>query len=107
MSQVQFEAATLGADLTTTGAQDAHQLRGPHKAIQVKGSTSAGAGSATVYIEVSNDKLNWELMWETTLTLGTTEVSDGVAVSNAWKWIRVNVNAISGTGAKVSAYASA
>lgn len=98
-----IEEVNLIADKTTTGAGASHHLWRKDKTVQVKGSTSAGAGAATVDIEVSNDDSNWEVLATVTLTLGTTETSDGFSDAAAWKHIRANVKSISGTDAAVTA----
>lgn len=69
---------------------------------QANGITTAGTGSATIDIEVSNNESDWIIMGTITLTLGTTSTSDGFASSSAWAFVRSNVTAISGTGATVT-----
>lgn len=73
---------------------------------QAYGATSAGAGAATIVIEVSDVEVpgtdDWILMGTITLTLGTTRVSDGFASTAAWRAVRARVTAISGTNATVS-----
>jgi len=91
------------AEQTTPGAGPKHPPTGTNRTFQVSGQTSVGAGSATVAIEVSNDGNNFINMATFSLTLSTTTVDEGVAVSNAWKYVRANLTAISGTGAAVSA----
>jgi len=70
------------------------------------GTTSAGAGAATINIEVSNDGSNWVVAGTITLTLATTVTTttntDGFNINAGWKFIRGNVTAISGTGAAVT-----
>ena len=73
---------------------------------QASGTTTAGAGAATVVIQVSNDGLVWLTLGTITLTLGTTIAGDGFAADAPWGMARANVTAISGTGASVSAYVS-
>lgn len=84
-------AATTGTDLVVGEVR-----------IQIIGATTSGAGAATVNVEVSNDNVNFLGMKTFTLTLSTTVVSDGYAFKNAWRYARVNVTAISGTGAYVT-----
>lgn len=77
----------------------------PHRTFQANGTTSAGAGAATVLIQVSTDGgLNWITACTITLTLATTTSSDGCAMAANWPLVRANVTAISGTGASVNAY---
>jgi hypothetical protein len=71
---------------------------------QATGATSAGSGSATVVIEVSNDGTNYNTLGTITLTLGTSSTGDGFAVSNTWEYYRAKLTAISGTGASVTVY---
>lgn len=72
------------------------------RSIQVKGSTSAGAGTATVLLEVSNDRVNWAIAVTLSLVLGTTETSDQNTIDNSFAFVRGNVTALTGTGAKVT-----
>lgn len=92
---------SLGSAVTGTGAQTAIQGRSPATAMVI-GSTSSGAGSATVYIQVSNDNTNFITACTVTLTLSTSVAVDGCGISVPWRYIRMNVNAISGTGAAVT-----
>lgn len=71
---------------------------------QAVGTTSAGAGAATVLIEVSNDGTNYNTLGTITLTLGTSSAGDGFAVSNTWEYYRAKLTAISGTNATVTVY---
>lgn len=73
------------------------------------GTTSAGSGSATIVIEVSNEAspstaataVDWITAGTITLTLGTTQVDDGFSMNAAWRWVRARLSAISGTDATV------
>ena len=71
---------------------------------QAVGATTAGAGAATILIQVSNDGVNYLTLGTITLTLSATDTSDGFAAINNWNFYRANVSAISGTGANVSVY---
>lgn len=69
---------------------------------QAVGSTSSGAGTATVLIEGSLDGVNYDLLG--TLTLSWTNPatgSDSVAINAAWPRVRFRVTAITGTGAQI------
>lgn len=91
-------------DVTTPVASEAISVGSNNKAFQVKGSTSSGAGAASVVVEVSNNPAwPWITLATISLTLGTTETSDGVVMLAGWKWVRIRVASISGTEAKVSA----
>jgi hypothetical protein len=46
------------------------------KTYQATGATTAGAGSATVVVQGSNDGSNWDTIGTITLTLSTTSSSD-------------------------------
>jgi hypothetical protein len=57
----------------------------------------AGAVSATVNIEYSNDGVNPCATVGGTITLsGTTAIADGFTSDSPWKFVRANVTAISG-----------
>jgi hypothetical protein len=73
------------------------------KAFHVKGSTTGGAGAATIQVEVSNNPTwPWLVVATINLVLGVAEVADGIVIDASWTNVRLNVTAISGTGAKVS-----
>ena len=88
---------------TTTATGSSIELGASNKTVQAKGTTSAGAGAATIVIEVTN---NTDWPWITagtiTLVLGTSATADGFAISAGWKAMRARVSAISGTDAAVS-----
>ncbi len=63
--------------------------------------TGTGSVTATVLVEVSNDKTNWLTLGTITLS-GTTTASDGFAADAPWAWVRGNVTALTGTGAAVA-----
>ncbi len=103
MSDKEATVIELLTDVTTTASSDAAQLGSTAKTVQVKGSTSSSTGAATIVVEVSNNTAwPWLTAATLSLTLGTSETSDGVAISADWSYIRLRVSAISGTGAKVS-----
>jgi hypothetical protein len=74
------------------------------KTFQAVGTTSSGAGAATIVCRGSNDGSNWISLATITLTLSTTASSDGFAMDAPWRNIQCEVTAISGTGASVSVY---
>jgi hypothetical protein len=88
--------------VTSTGAGSTHQLSKPKKTFQASGSTTAGAGAATIKIQVSNDNVNWLDMGTISLTLSTSVTSDGFSSDSAWTYVRANLSALSGTGASVT-----
>lgn len=76
------------------------------RVFQATGTTSAGAGAATIAVEVSETGADneWITLGTITLTLGTTVTTDGFASDAAWTYVRGNVTAISGTDATVNLY---
>lgn len=73
------------------------------------GTTSAGSGAAVILVEVSNavtptntTNVDWITAGTITLTLGTTQTSDGFAMNAAWRHVRARVSSISGTDATVT-----
>ncbi|WP_295541088.1 hypothetical protein [uncultured Pseudacidovorax sp.] len=73
------------------------------KTFQASGTTSAGAGSATVQIQGSNGASGpWDVIGTITLTLSTTIASDSFTSNDRYAYLRSNVTAISGTGASVN-----
>lgn len=88
---------------TTLTAVKAHEPWCNYMTFQARGSTSAGAGSATIEIRVSNDNVDYTTLAGTiTLTLSTTVVGDGFASLGAWRYVKAHVSALSGTGASVT-----
>jgi hypothetical protein len=93
-----------GATATGVDTTEAHTPDCPRRTFQAVGSTSAGAGTADVDIEVSNDNSNWLVLGTISLVLSTTETSDGFNSDAPWKHVRGNVTAITGTDATVTVY---
>lgn len=99
MSQV--KTLTVFNARTSTGASDVFQPWGTRRTVEI---TVAGTGavSTTVQVQISNDESNWINL--TTLTVaGTTTATDGAAMDAAWRYMRLNITALSGTGAAVTA----
>ena len=93
----------LLVDVTTTGAGEIKSPVGNNLTFQAYGKTATGSGAVSVDIEVSLDQVHWEQMLTISLTLTTSDSSDGYKIENSsWKYIRANVTSISGTGAEVS-----
>ena len=89
---------------TATGAGGAVSRSGAKSAIEAHGTTSSGAGAATVVIQGRNDDTGaWLTLGTITLTLSTTVSGDGFVLDAPWQQVRANVTAISGTGAAVTA----
>lgn len=93
---------TLLNGVTATGAGSGYRVIGKDRTFQANGTTTAGAGSATVKVQVSNNNVDWIDAGTITLTLATTSSSDGFASDAAWAHVRGNVTAISGTGASIT-----
>lgn len=103
------ELIILKEAITATGSSDPVQLNSDQFSVQASGFTTAGAGAATVVVEVSNVPSptvdgDWVAAGTISLTLATTKSADAVAIAVPYKRARVRVSAISGTGASVSAY---
>jgi len=98
----------LQSAATTTATGDWIKCYGPAQSYQVTAAGTAGAYSATVVIEASNDKVNALSVPLGTVTVSgtaTTAFSDGFATGLApWAWVRARVTAISGTNAAVTTY---
>ena len=103
-ARTNVDKVTILKDAIATGASTHYLPFGVKRTFQAEGETSTGAGSATIDIEVSNDCSNYITAGTITLTLGTTTVDDGFATDAAWKCVRANVTAISGTDATVSVH---
>lgn len=87
---------------TATGAGQTHEVWGHERSFHLTGSTSAGAGAASVKVQVSNDGTNFIDLVTLSLVLGTSVVSDGFYSATPWRYVRGNVSSISGTNAAVT-----
>lgn len=88
---------------TATGAGASSRMIGAGRvAVEAYGTTTSGAGATSVTIEVSNNNSTWQTAGTITLTLGTTQTSDGFVMDAPWLYVRANVASISGTGAEVT-----
>ncbi len=97
---------------TAQGAGLAHHPRNDIRTFQATGTTSNGAGAATIKIQGSNvaspsSDGEWIDLGTITLTLATTVSGDGFVSNAPWRHVRANVTAISGTGAAVTAWMGA
>lgn len=99
-----MSVTTLLLNKTVTGAGNSCFPSTPKKTFHGKGTTTSGAGSATIVVQVSNTDVDADYitLGTITLTLGTTSTSDGFASDAPWRFARGNVTAISGTGASVT-----
>jgi len=110
MPTVAYQGPTpILAGATATGAGSTYEVNRKiedplGRVFQAVGTTSSGAGAATVLVQVSCDNVNWLTLATITLTLATTASSDGFASIEQWPYVRGNVSSISGTGAAVTLY---
>lgn len=96
------QTAVILSGATATGAGTAVVLPARTKTYQAAGTTTAGSGSATVQVQCTLDGSNWDVLGTITLTLSTTSSSNSFASDDRCAQHRVNVSAISGTGAAVT-----
>lgn len=89
---------------TTTGAGSTFKPLGPQRSFQGVGRTTASTGASVIAIQVSDDCANFIEAGTITLTLGTTDTSDGFSTDAHWQCVRGYVNSISGTGANVDVW---
>lgn len=89
---------------TTTATGTPIRMPAGTASYEIEGATTAGAGTATVVIEVTNGGEAWLTLDTLSLTLSTTPSAAGGAVVAPWAYIRARVTAITGTGATVSTY---
>lgn len=103
MSEIQADAYEIITAATAPAASTELLLGSDNKTFQAMGATTAGAGAATVIIEVSNNiTWPWITLGTISLVLGTVPTTEGIAMLAGWKYVRARVSAISGTGATVS-----
>lgn len=95
---------TLLTGVTAVGVGAAFEPVDPYQSFGVT-ATVAGTGTvtATVSISGSNDGVNYALIGSAFSLTGTTSNTQGVIITNGYKFIQAAVTAISGTGATVSA----
>ncbi len=84
-----------------TGVSGIIQSAKSKKTFQAK-VVGTGAVTASIDIGVSNDGVNFETAGTIQLS-GTTSDHDGLALDAPWPYIQLNVTAITGTGAAVTA----
>lgn len=93
-----------GVTSNTTG--NAYYKDAPKAAIQCS-VIGTGAVTGTFTIQVSNDGTNWCATPAGTITLsGTSPQSDGFTTDAPWKYLRVVVSNLTGTGATAFANVS-
>ena len=99
------EVTVLLSDVIATGNGNKAAPWGSKMAFHAFGDTSAGAGAASIEIQVSNDGTNYVVRDTLSLTLATTIGSasqDTFVMDEPFKYVRANVASISGTDATVS-----
>jgi len=98
---------SLCSAATTTGAKTAVQVKNQpkdsKKIVVAYGTTGSGSGSATVLVEGSLEGTHYVTLGTISLTLSTTEAVGKLDIEYPYDYIRVNISAISGTGANVTA----
>lgn len=93
----------LQSAVTTTSSGEQKEPWHTNRTFEAYGTTSSGAGAATIVIEVRNsENSDWHTMATISLVLSTSVAGDGFASSAAWRYVRSRVSAISGTDASVS-----
>lgn len=106
-----IQVVTMQSAATTTATGTAVEPWVGLKTFNARGTTSAGAGAATIRIEANNYNsavaTDWVLLCTITLTLSTTSAGDGCSTDSAWKYVRSRITAISGTDATVYTYVGA
>lgn len=85
-----------------TGAGTAVEPVSADRTFHAKLTTSAGNGSATVRIEVSNDNVGWITAGTITFASAASPQNDGFSSATPWKYVRGNVTAIAGTDAALT-----
>lgn len=91
--------------VTATGAGSTSNVAETEVSFQAFGDTSAGTGSATIKVEVSNDGVGWVELATISLDLTTSSDTDAqgfVADRFYWDYVRGYTSAISGTNAQIT-----
>ena len=97
----QVQVTTLLNNVSSTGAGSSFIPLNTNRTFQGSG-TAAGAGACTMLVQVSNDDVVWTTDATLSLTLSASTSSAIHNMDEAWKYVRGNVTAISGTNATVS-----
>ena len=93
---------TLLDGVTATGVGTGVQPVSAQRTFHAKLTTSAGNGSATVRVEVSNDNVGWITAGAIEFASAASPQNDGFSSATPWKYVRGNVTAIAGTGAALT-----
>jgi hypothetical protein len=99
MSQV--KTVTLFDARTTTGTTQVVEPWGTRRTVQAQ-VVGTGAVTATLVVQISNDGTTF-LDIGTIALSGTTSSSGGLAMDAAWRYMRFNLSAVTGTEAAVTA----
>lgn len=98
---------SLCSAATTTGAKTAVQIKNQppqfKKVVVAYGTTGSGTGSATILVQGSLEGTHYVDLGTISLTLGTTETTGKVETEFPYDYIRVNISALSGIGASITA----
>lgn len=89
-----------GFNLTATGFTPAYPLRVANWSVQAT-VTGTGAVTCDLSVQVSNDDVAYQEITTFALT-GTDAATDVATVQGAYKYVKVEVEAITGTGAEVA-----
>lgn len=96
---------TIMSGAIATGVQSDYEKfepSGVRRSFQATGFVSASTGAAVVLIQVSNDGTNFFDLGTMSLTLGTTVTTCGFTSEAPYRYVRANVDSISGTDAEVT-----
>lgn len=106
MSRDTPELYVLLSGATSTGAGSAVQPR-VYRTVRTFHVLETGSAdiTATVKIQGSNDNSDWQDLATFSID-DSTSASGGVTIENAWRFIRANLSAITGTAATVTVYGS-
>ena len=98
------ETINIGTGLTVVAPGVGYRSLSTVKTYSMKGQTTSGVGSVTVQVQGSMDNIVWDvtLIGTITLTLGPATVSDGFTSTDRYKYVRMNVSALTGAGAAVT-----
>ncbi len=96
---------------TATGNGNPEKAWSGPVSFQGYGTTSASTGAAVITVQVSNFEtpvlttdVDWMTLGQITLTLGTTQTSEGFVSELRFRHVRCKVASISGTNATVSVW---
>lgn len=100
----QIKFADGNATSTTNQATQAVQLWGANNAVQVV-LTGTGTVSVTAAVQVSITGTEWIAASSLSLS-GTNTATNGATLLSGWRYMRVNLSSITGTGATATVFVS-